>query len=42
MAQVTLKHLVIAPLTAEAEGSEPTYGTGLKVGHLMKANISWN
>ena len=42
MAQVTLKNLVIAPLTAESAGSAPTYGTGRKVGHLMKANISWN
>lgn len=42
MAQITLKHLVIAPLTAENDGSEPTYGTGMKVGHLMQANISWN
>ena len=42
MAQVTLKNLVVAPLTAETAGSAPTYGTGRKVGHLMKANISWN
>ena len=42
MAQVTLKNLIIAPMTAEAAGSLPTYGTGRKVGHLMKANISWN
>ena len=42
MAQVTLKNLVIAPLSAETAGSAPTYTTGHKVGHLMKANISWN
>lgn len=42
MAQVTLKHLVIAPLLTDTEGAAPTYGTGRKVGHLMKANISWN
>lgn len=42
MAQVTLKNLIIAPITAEANGALPTYGTGRKVGHLMKANISWN
>ena len=42
MAQVTLKNLVIAPLTAETEGSAPTYGTGMKVGHLMRASINWN
>ena len=42
MAQVTLKNLVIAPLATETDGSLPTYGTGRKVGHLMKANISWN
>lgn len=42
MAQVTLKNLVIAPLSAESDGSEPTYSAGRKVGHLMKANISWN
>ena len=42
MAQVTLKNLAISPITAETEGSMPTYGTGKKVGHLMQANISWN
>ena len=42
MAQVTLKNLIIAPITAEANGALPTYGTGRKVGHLMKANVSWN
>ena len=42
MAQVTLKNLVIAPLSAETAGSAPTYTAGQKVGHLMKANISWN
>ena len=42
MAQVTLKNLVIAPLATEVDGALPTYGTGRKVGHLMKANISWN
>lgn len=42
MAQVTLKHLIVAPLTAETAGTAPTYGTGRKVGHLMKANVSWN
>ncbi|MBQ8074281.1 MAG: hypothetical protein IJ231_11030 [Clostridia bacterium] len=42
MAQITLKHLVIAPLNTETDGAEPTYGNGMKVGHLMQANISWN
>ena len=42
MAQVTLKNLVIAPLATEGAGSAPTYTAGHKVGHLMKANISWN
>ena len=42
MAQVTLKNLVIAPLSTETAGSAPTYTSGRKVGHLMKANISWN
>jgi phi13 family phage major tail protein len=42
MAQVSLKNLVIAPLSAESAGSAPTYTAGHKVGHLMKANISWN
>ena len=42
MAQVTLKNLVIAPLNTETAGSAPTYTSGRKVGHLMKANISWN
>jgi len=42
MAQVTLKNLVIAPLSVESDGSLPTYTAGRKVGHLMKANISWN
>ena len=42
MAQVTLKNFVIAPLSAETAGSAPTYTAGQKVGHLMKANVSWN
>ena len=42
MAQVTLKNLVVAPLATESAGSAPTYTAGHKVGHLMKANISWN
>lgn len=42
MAQVTLKNLVIAPLATEGVGSAPTYSTGRKVGHLMKANVNWN
>ena len=42
MAQVTLKNLVIAPLATAADGAAPTYTAGHKVGHLMKANVSWN
>jgi phi13 family phage major tail protein len=42
MAQVTLKNLVVAPLATETDGSAPTYSAGRKVGHLMKANVSWN
>ena len=42
MAQVTLKNLVVAPLATESAGSAPTYSAGRKVGHLMKANVSWN
>lgn len=42
MAQIGLKHMVIAPITASPDGAEPTYGAGMKVGELMRANISWN
>jgi len=42
MAQVTLKNLVVAPLSTDTAGAAPTYTAGRKVGHLMKANITWN
>lgn len=42
MAQITLKNLVIAPLTTETVGSAPTYSAGMKAGNLMRANTSWN
>ena len=42
MAQVTLKNLVVAKLETESAGSAPTYSSGKKVGHLMKANVNWN
>ena len=42
MAQVTLKNLVVAKMDTESAGSAPTYSNGKKVGHLMKANVSWN
>lgn len=42
MAQVTLKNLVIAPLATEPNAAAPTYSAGLKAGHLMRANVSWN
>ena len=42
MAQVTLKNLVVAKLDTESAGSAPTYTSGKKVGHLMKANVNWN
>ena len=42
MAQITLKHLAVAPLTNETDGSAPTYGNGLIAGNLMQANINWN
>lgn len=42
MAQIGLKHMVVAPITASVDGSEPTYGTGMKVGELMRANLTWN
>lgn len=42
MAIIGLKYFAVAPLTADTDGSEPTYGTGMKVGHLMKADVSWN
>lgn len=42
MAQIGLKNLVVAPLTAATAGSVPTYGAGKKVGHIMRANLNWN
>lgn len=42
MAVIGLKYLAAAPITTEADGAEPVYGTGMKVGHLMKADLSWN
>lgn len=42
MAQIGLKYFAVAPVSAYSAGSEPTYGTGMKVGHLMKADLTWN
>lgn len=42
MAVIGLKYLVVAPIISEQDGTEPTYGKGMKVGHLMKADLSWN
>lgn len=42
MAIIGLKYFAVAPLTADTDGATPTYGTGMKVGHLMRADVSWN
>ncbi len=41
MAIIGLKYFAVAPLSTETDGSEPTYGTGMQVGHLMRADLSW-
>lgn len=42
MAVVGLKYFAAAPLATEVDGSMPTYSAGAKIGHLMKADISWS
>ena len=42
MAQIGLKHLVVAPITSKTDGAEPVYGTGMQVGELMRADLTWN
>lgn len=42
MAIIGMRHVVAAPITAHQSGSEPTYGTGFKVGLAMKGNLTIN
>ena len=42
MAVIGLKYLAVAPLKTEVDGQLPTYDTGMKAGHLMTANLTWN
>lgn len=42
MAFIGMRHVVAAPLTAHTPGSEPTYGTGFRVGLAMKGNLTIN
>lgn len=42
MAFTGVRNFVIAPITAYTEGSEPTYGAGMKVGHATRVQVDWN
>lgn len=42
MAYIGLRYPVAAPITAETEGAEPTYGTGFVVGKAIQANLTIN
>lgn len=42
MAVIGLKYLAVAPIDTETDGAAPTYTAGMKVGHMMKADLSWN
>lgn len=41
MAMVGLRHAVFAPITKETEGQEVTYGTGVIVGRMMQADVTY-
>lgn len=40
MAFIGLRYPVAAPITAETDGAEPTYGTGFVVGKAITANLT--
>lgn len=40
MAFIGLRYPVAAPITAETEGAEPTYGAGFVVGKAIQANLT--
>lgn len=42
MAYIGLKYFVFAPITAEADGSDPTYSAGAVVGKAIGADVTWN
>ena len=42
MAYIGLKYFVFAPITAEADGADPTYSTGAVVGKAIGADVTWN
>lgn len=42
MAFVGLRRAVFAPITDEPEGSEPVYAKGVVVGHMIKADLTFN
>lgn len=42
MAFIGLRYPVAAPVTAETDGAEPTYGTGFVVGKAITANLTIN
>ena len=40
MAFIGLRYPVVATLTSHTDGSEPTYGTGMVIGHAIQANLT--
>lgn len=42
MSFIGVKHPVIAPLSTHTDGSEPTYGEGSVIGHLIEVNLTIN
>lgn len=42
MAEFKAKRPVIAPITGEADGAAPTYGTGMSVGKLISVSLTVN
>lgn len=40
MAEIGMRHIVAAPLSAHTAGAEPTYGTGFDVGMAIKGNLT--
>lgn len=42
MAYIGLKYFAFAPITAETEGSDPTYGTGSVCGKAIGADVTFN
>lgn len=42
MAFIGMRYPVASPISAETAGAEPTYGTGLVVGHAITGNLTIN